>query len=78
MLELLNSSGDLADRADQAAVAEALEASKEANNWHNRLRELVIKLLRSHERTRSRCSSVESQAVLDPVTDQRANSAEEG
>jgi hypothetical protein len=38
MLELLNGSGDLADRADQvtkcaqAAAAEALEASKEANN----------------------------------------------
>jgi hypothetical protein len=76
MLELLNGSGDLADRADQmtkrtqAAVAEALEASKEANDRHNRLRELVIKLQRSHERTQSWCSSAESQAVLDPAMDQ--------
>jgi uncharacterized coiled-coil DUF342 family protein len=76
MLELLNSSGDLADRADhvtkhaQAAAAEALEASKEANNWHNHLRELVIKLQRSHERTWSRHSSAESQAVPDLAMDQ--------
>jgi hypothetical protein len=84
MLELLNGSGDLADRADQvtkhtqAAAAEALEASKEANDWHNRLRELVIKLQRSHERTQSQRSSAESQAVPDPAMDQRADSAEEG
>jgi hypothetical protein len=76
MLELLNSSGDSADRADQAtkhaqaAAAEALEASKEANNRHNCLRELVIKLQRSHERTRSRHSLAESQAVPDPAMDQ--------
>jgi hypothetical protein len=76
MLELLNGSGDFADRADQAtkraqaAAAEALEASKEANNWHNHLRELVIKLQRSHERTQSQCSSAESQAVPDLAMDQ--------
>jgi hypothetical protein len=76
MLELLNGSGDLADRADeatkcaQATAVEALEASKEANDQHNHLRELVIKLQRSHERTPSQRSSVESQAVPDPATDQ--------
>jgi hypothetical protein len=84
MLELLNGSGDLADQANQvtkhaqAVTAEALEASKEVNNWHNHLRELVIKLQRSHERTRSRRSSAESQAIPDLATDQRADSAEEG
>jgi 7-keto-8-aminopelargonate synthetase-like enzyme len=62
----------------QAAAAEALEASKEANNQHNHLRELVIKLQRSHKRTHSQCSSAKSQAVPDPVMDQQANSADEG
>jgi hypothetical protein len=73
MLELLNGSGDFADRADQVtkhAAEEALEASKKANNRHNRLRELVIKLQRSHERSWSQCSLAESQAVPDPAMDQ--------
>jgi hypothetical protein len=62
----------------QAAAAAALEASKEANDWHNHLRELVIKLQRSRERTHSQHSSAESQAVPDLVMDQQANSADEG
>jgi hypothetical protein len=84
MLELLNGSGDSADRANratkhtQAAAAEALEASKEANNQHDHLRELVIKLQRSCERTHSQRSSAESKAVPDPVMDQQANSVDEG
>jgi hypothetical protein len=84
MLELIDGSGDSADRADQAtkcaqaAAAETLEASKEANDRHNRLRELFIKLQRSHERTRSWHNTAESQAVLDPATDQQADSADEG
>jgi hypothetical protein len=84
MLELLNGSGDLADQANQvtkrtqAAAAEALEASKETNDQHNCLRELVIKLQRSHERTCSWHSSAESQAVPDPAMDQQADSTDEG
>jgi hypothetical protein len=84
MLELLNGSGDSADRADQvtkhaqAAAAEALEASKEANDQHDCLRELVIKLQRSHERTHSQHSFAESQAVQDLVTDQQADLVNEG
>jgi hypothetical protein len=62
----------------QAAAAEALEATKEANDQHNNLRELVIKLQRSHERTRSWRSSAESQAVPDLAMDQQANSVNEG
>jgi hypothetical protein len=63
----------------QAAAAEALEASKEANDRHNCLRELVIKLQRSHERTCSQRSLAESQAVPDPaMEDQQSNSMDEG
>jgi hypothetical protein len=84
MLELLDGSGDSADQADratkraQAVAAEALEASKEANDQHNWLRELVIKLQRSHERAQSWCSLAESQAEPDLVMDQQANSVDEG
>jgi hypothetical protein len=66
------------DQACPGCSCEALEASKEANNQHNHLRELVIKLQRSYERTRSRHSSAESQAVPDPATDQQADSMDEG
>jgi 7-keto-8-aminopelargonate synthetase-like enzyme len=60
----------------QAAAVEALEASKEANDQHNCLREPVVKLQRSHKRTHSGCSSAESQAVPDLVMDQQANLAD--
>jgi hypothetical protein len=53
----------------QAAAVEALEASKEANDQHDCLRELVIKLQRSHKRTHSQLSLAESQAVPDLVMD---------
>jgi hypothetical protein len=61
----------------QAAAMEALEASKEANDWHDHLRELVVKLQRSRKRTHSRYSLDKSQAVPDPVTDQQADLADE-
>jgi hypothetical protein len=84
MMELLNNSRNLVDQANRATkhaqevAAEALTAASEADDQHDHLRELVIKLQRSCKRSHSRCSSVESPTGPDPAMDQHANSVDEG